>query len=166
MAGAEHACRPGIGRPHPRGITIASSALDTTGVTVITADITDVIVVDALWFEIPDDVVAYDLDIKSDDYFGGQDGTPDDLATVLLPVVASIGDLRALWDWENPNPPAGKYQGIMKLFGIALGPDASQTDKITIVGNSATAAENYASTVPDSMQVVARARKIKADAFE
>ena len=161
--GAEHSCRPGIGRPTYRGITIASSGLDTTGVTVIEADTTDFIVVDALWFEIPDDVVAYDLDIKSDDYYGG---AVYDVATVLLPVVASVGDLRALWDWENPNPPTGKYQGIIKIPNLALEPDASQTDKVTIVGNSSTAAENYASTVPDSMQVVARARKIKKDAFE
>jgi hypothetical protein len=165
MVSAENACRLGRGIPTYSGITIASSGLDTTGVTVIEADTTDFIVVDALWFEIPDDVVAYDLDIKLDDYFGGQDGTPTDLATVLLPVVASVGDLRALWDWENPNPPAGKYHGMMKIPNLALEPDASQTDKVTIVGNSATAAENYSSTVPDSMQVVARARKIAPNAF-
>ena len=155
-------CRPGRGIPTFSGITIASSALTTTAVTVIEADTTDFIVVDALWFEIPDDVVAYDLDIHSDDFYHGD----NDIATELLPVVASVGDLRALWTWENPNPPTGKYQGIMVIPTLALEPDASSTDKITIVGNSATAAENYASTVPDSMQVVARARKITADAFE
>lgn len=161
--GAEHSCRPGRGRPTSSGITIASSALTTTPVTVIQADTEDFIVVDALWFEIPDDVVAYDLDINSDDYYSG---AGYDIATVLLPIVASVGDLRALWTWENPNPPAGKYQGIMAIPNLALEPDASQTDKVTIVGNSGTAAENYASTVPDAMNVVARGRKIKADAFE
>lgn len=162
MVGPEHACRPGRGFPTFNGIEIASSGLTETAVTVIQADTDDFIVVDALWFQIPDDVTAYDLDINSDDFFGG---SARDIATVLLPVSASIGDLRALWTWENPNPPTGLYQGILAIPNIALEPDANQTDKVTIVGNSSTAAENYAATGTESLFCVARGRKIKADAF-
>ena len=159
MRDASNACRQGRGDPRFSGVTIVDVLLDDgPGSEVIAADSDDFLVVDALWFEIPDDVVAIDLDVNIDDYFNAA----RTIATVHE--TGSLIDLRALWTWENPNPPANKYQGIITLTNVALDPDA--TDNITILGNDSTDANNYDSTAGVSMQVVARARLIKADAFE
>jgi hypothetical protein len=158
----QDACRQGRGDPYFEGVTIGDGTLDdTTGFSVIAADTDKFIVVDAIWFDIPDDITKLDLNIGIDDYFNGS----RTIATVTLGGT-EIQDLRALWTWENPNPITGHFQGIIGLSNVALEPDASNTDAITILGNDAVDANNYTSTGGTDMQVVARARKIVADAFE
>jgi hypothetical protein len=148
------------GIPVYGGISIADGSLDTTGVEVIKADTTDFIEIDDLYFIIPDDVTAVDLDVNIDSYFFAA----ADVVTVHDE--GTITDLRAIWTWENPNPPTGFYMGLMKLGNVVLEPDASQTDHIMIIGNDATDADNYTSTGATAMNVVARGRKIAAEAYE
>lgn len=159
MRDASNACRQGRGDPRFSGVTIVDVLLDDDpGSEVIAANSDDFLVVDALWWEIPDDVVAVDLSVNIDDYFNGA------RTIAVVHETVAIHDIRALWTWENPNPPANKYQGIITLTNVALEPDA--TDNITIIGNDSTDANNYDSTANVSMHVVARARLVKADSFE
>lgn len=162
MRDASNACRQGRGDPYLEGISIASAGLKDPpdGSEVIKADTSKFIVVDALWFNIPNDITAVDLSVNIDDYFNGARNI------VTVHETGDIQDLRAIWTWENPNPPTGMYQGILALSNVALQPDASQTDKILINGTTAVDADNYTSTGATAMNVVARARKIVADAFE
>jgi len=162
MADAAYACRQGRGDPYYEGISIASGALKDPpdGSNVIEASLTDFIVVDAIWFKIPTDITAVDLSINIDDYFNGV----RDIVTVHE--TGDIQDLRAIWTWENPNPPAGFYMGSIGLTGVALEPEATQADKILINGTTVTDADNYTSTGATAMNVVARARKIAQIGFE
>lgn len=161
MADSSYACRQGRGDPYYEGISIADVALKDPpdGSNVIEADTSDFIVVDALWFKIPDDIVAIDLSVNIDDYFNGA----RDIVTVHE--TGDIQDLRAIWTWENPNPPTGFYIGALSFSGVALEPDSAQTDKVLINGTTAVDADNYDSTANVAMNVVARARKIGKDAF-
>lgn len=157
----EHACRSGRGFFEPQSVAIvdATGLTDAADVDIAIADAGDenFIVVDALWFDYPDDVVTINAIFSIDDYFNGD----RELATVEN--ATALAALNQLFTWENPNPPTGQIQGIIAFPGVALEPGT--TDKISVIGGDGTAANNYDSTAGDSLIITARTRKIAKDAF-
>ena len=156
----EHACRAGRGFFEPQAVAIADTALtNLADVDIAIADAGDdyFIVVDALWFDYPDDVVTINAILSIDDYFNG------DRVLATVENATALAALNQLFTWENPNPPTGQIQGIIALGGVALEP--ATTNKISVIGGDATDANNYDSTAGDSLLITARTRKIAKDAF-
>lgn len=155
----EHSCRQGRGMQIVSSVSIvdATGLTDAADVDIIIADATDFIVVDALWFDYPTDVTAIHALFSIDDYFNG------DRLYATVHESTALAAINPLFTWENPNPPTGQVQGIIAFSGVALQPGT--TDKISVIGGDATAANNYNSTAGDPLLITARARKIQKDAF-
>lgn len=142
--------RRGRGIPNTTGTSIASATGLTTAApgALLTGVADHIYVVHRITFQYPTDVTAIDMDIKIDGIY--QEGTAYDFATVH-----DTGDITEISTvintWVDPNPPTG-YVICYKEF--ATGIPLAEGDTISVVGNDATAANNYTSTGATAMSVI------------
>ena len=140
--------RQGRGERKVASTSFASATGVTTTATALLTGVADhVYVAHRAYFQIPDDVTAWDLDFAVDGIY--QEGTAYDMFTIDDSGAAGPTDIRAVWDFDVPNPPSGSYYGYVELGGIPL----AESDTLSIVGNDATAGNNYTSTGATAMQV-------------
>lgn len=149
-----------------RGVKLVASATfaSSTGVTQAgvavltgTADMIDI--VDRVYFQYPNDVTAWDMDLQIDGIM--EAGTARTVFVIDEAGARGPTDLRAAFDIDIPNPPTGFIYGYVAFPNTVLD---GASDTVKIVGNDATAANNYASTGAVAMQVTVVYRQIsKAD---
>jgi hypothetical protein len=139
--------RPGRGVRKVASATIADGGLDTTGTAILTGVADHIYVAHRAYFQYPTDVTKWDMDFKIDGL--NQAGTAYDMFTIDEAGTTGPTDLRAVFDYDVPDPPTGWIYGYIELGGIPL----AESDTIKAVGNDATAGNNYTSTGGDAMQI-------------
>ena len=154
--------RKGRGVKYVASITIPSA----TGVTqagdvvhVGTANFIDI--VDRVYFQYPTDVTEWDMDLQVNGIM--EAGTARTVFTIDSSGAAGPTDLAAVFDWDNPNPPTNFVYGYVELPNTVLD---GASDDIQIVGNDATAGNNYTSTGAVAIQVTVVYRQIAKSEYE
>lgn len=156
-------CAEGQGSPLKAGAVMASATGVTTTPTEIVGDASEkYTIIDRLVWSFDVSQSSLDLDLKVIDHFNG---TRD---IFVAKDDGDITDLFAILDWLDPNPPANTVRGTMTQLGcIALEPtELDPTHTVAIVGNDATAGNNYTGTNAIALAVVAHYRLVEAEWFE
>lgn len=139
--------RKGRGLRKTASKSVASaSGLTTSGVTLLSGTSDKVLIAHRIYFQYPTDVTKWDMDIKIDCI--ETNGTAYDLATIDDSGTNGPTDLRAVFDYDVPNPPSGYVYGYIELSNVAL----ANGDSIKLVGNDSTAGNNYTSSGGTAMQ--------------
>ena len=141
--------RAGRGIPKILATSFASATGVTDALTGMLTGIADhVYVVHRITFHYPTDITSSDFGLKIDGIY--QEGTPYDFFTI-----ADDGDTTEISTvvntWVNPNPPTNT---VICYKEFTTGTPLATGDTISLVGNDATAANNYTSTASVAMKVV------------
>ncbi|RLI54721.1 MAG: hypothetical protein DRP09_12115 [Candidatus Thorarchaeota archaeon] len=152
--------RPNRGDRKTASHSFASgTGVTTSGTAVLTGATDHVYIARRIYFQYPDDVTAWDMSLKIDGI--RQEGTAYEVFRIDDAGTNGPTDLRAVFDIDIPNPPSGMIYGYVDLSNVAL----AAGDTITIVGNDATAANNYTSTGATAMQVTVIYEDMPAGAY-
>jgi len=154
--------RKGRGVKYVASATFASATgVSTTAVAVHTGTADYIDIVDRVYFQYPTDVTAWDMDLQVNGLMGA--GTARTVFTIDEAGATGPKDLAAVFDWDNPNPPSGFVYGYVELPNAVID---GASDTISIVGNDATAANNYTSTGATAMQVTVVYRRIAKSLYQ
>ena len=136
--------------------SIASGSGLTTSTSAVLTGVDDkILIVDRVYFQYPTDVTAWDMSLKVNGIV--ENGSAREVFRIDDAGTNGPTDLRAVFDFDVPNPPSGMVYGYLKLPNAIL--DGS-SDTIGVVGNDGTAANNYTSTGATAMQVTVAYREI------
>ena len=153
--------RKGRGVKYVASASFASATgVTTTGVAVLTGTADMIDIVDRVYFQYPTDVTAWDMDLQIDGIM--EAGTARTVFTIDESGATGPTDLRAVFDFDVPNPPTGMIYGYVELPNCVLD---GASDTVSIVGNDATAGNNYTSTGATAMQVSVVYRQIAKDEY-
>jgi hypothetical protein len=154
--------RKGRGVKYVASVTIPSA----TGVTqagdvihVGSAGFIDI--VDRIYFQYPTDVSAWDMDLQVNGIM--EAGSARTVFTIDEAGATGPTDLAAVFDWDNPNPPTNKVYGYVELPNLVLD---GASDDVQIVGNDATAGNNYTSAGAVAITVSVVYRRLTKAEYE
>lgn len=154
--------RKGRGVKYVASKSLASATgVVVAGVAVLTGTADMIDIVDRVYFQYPNDVTKWDMDLQVDGIM--EAGTVRTVFTIDEAGAAGPTDLAAVFDWDNPNPPTGKIYGYVELPNTVLD---GASDTIKIVGNDATAGNNYTSTGSVALVVTVVYRQIAKSEYE
>ena len=155
-------CAEVAGDPRRAGQVMASATGVTQAGDIVLAAVTDKYsVVDAIHLSFGTLTTSLDLDLNIVDHFNGA----RDIFTVEDD--GDITDITAVLDFVDPNPPTNTVRGIMKVGCVALEPSGlGNANKISIIGNDATAGNNYTDTNSIPLMATVHYRLVEAEWFE
>lgn len=139
----------------------SATGVTQAGVAVLTGTADMIDIVDRVYFQYPNDVTKWDMDLQVDGIM--EAGTARTAFTIDEAGADGPTDLRAVFDFDVPNPPTGFIYGYVDFPNIVLD---GASDTISIVGNDATAGNNYTSTGAVALVVTVVYRQIAKSEYQ